>query len=438
MKRKEKMTKYHDKHQHLPKYFTDGSERAGKVKWGYLVKKDGQLITSQCQEIEGTAQLAEVMAVVKALEKAVELGHKEVVLTCDSEYVIGEKKEMGKEWMIQNQSQIEIGGALLCSSCRTTHPKIRIDSYRVSGNGEKCSCTWDGTRLRLCGGCVARDRKLESSRSVWESLRVTKPLGFFREGIVTRFSRHPYIGMRESEKKAFLQTRYPIFPNDTRDSKDRAQREREELVKEIVRKDRENDLTSAESESMRWNLTLWMEPLKKCFPEVNMRMGSRGKLAWTYVRRGLQWQIRSWGSLAIEIAQEGGWVNSPDYNKDFRGSQIRSNVTKEKRTAKRKEKFEELEVAPVKDIEEHKVWGIGDNVYTVGIPYSDGQVIEEPQEKVRIVMHLKMNVLVCAHPDYDWIGGLEVELHKITPDIVMMKQGSIFKRSRRLVEEPKN
>ncbi|KAK9970281.1 hypothetical protein ABG768_026236, partial [Culter alburnus] len=77
MKRKEKMTKYHDKHQHLPKYFTDGSERAGKVKWGYLVKKDGQLITSQCQEIEGTAQLAEVMAVVKALEKAVELGHKE-------------------------------------------------------------------------------------------------------------------------------------------------------------------------------------------------------------------------------------------------------------------------------------------------------------------------------------------------------------------------
>ncbi|MGL5903999.1 MAG: RNase H family protein, partial [Cetobacterium sp.] len=87
LKRKDKMTKYQDKHQHLPKYFTDGSEKAGKTKWGYLVRKDGQLITSKSQEIEGTAQLAEVVAVEKALEKAVELGHKEIVLTCDSEYV---------------------------------------------------------------------------------------------------------------------------------------------------------------------------------------------------------------------------------------------------------------------------------------------------------------------------------------------------------------
>ncbi len=31
-KRADKMTKYHDEHQKLPKYFTDGSERAGKVK----------------------------------------------------------------------------------------------------------------------------------------------------------------------------------------------------------------------------------------------------------------------------------------------------------------------------------------------------------------------------------------------------------------------
>lgn len=65
----------------------DGSEKAGKVKWGYLVRKDGQLITSKSQEIVGTAQLVEVVAVEKALEKAVELGHKEIILTCDSEYV---------------------------------------------------------------------------------------------------------------------------------------------------------------------------------------------------------------------------------------------------------------------------------------------------------------------------------------------------------------
>lgn len=81
------MTKYHDKHQNLPKYFTDGSERSGKVRWGYLVKHNGQLITSQNGEIRGTAQLAEVLAVMKALQKAVELGHKEIVLTSDSKYV---------------------------------------------------------------------------------------------------------------------------------------------------------------------------------------------------------------------------------------------------------------------------------------------------------------------------------------------------------------
>lgn len=94
-KRKDKMTKYHDKHEHLPKYFTDGSERKGKVKWGYLVKQDGDLVTSESGEIAGTAQLAEVMAVSKALERAVALGHKEIVVTCDSEYVAdGINKEL--------------------------------------------------------------------------------------------------------------------------------------------------------------------------------------------------------------------------------------------------------------------------------------------------------------------------------------------------------
>lgn len=86
-KRKDKITRYHENHEHLPKYFTDGSERGGKVKWGYLVKFNGQLITSQKEEIQGTAQLAEVTAVERALQRAVELGHTEIVLTCDSEYV---------------------------------------------------------------------------------------------------------------------------------------------------------------------------------------------------------------------------------------------------------------------------------------------------------------------------------------------------------------
>lgn len=42
------ITKYHDAHQHLPKYFTDGSEREQEgSNGGYLVRKDGQLITSE-------------------------------------------------------------------------------------------------------------------------------------------------------------------------------------------------------------------------------------------------------------------------------------------------------------------------------------------------------------------------------------------------------
>ncbi len=89
------MFKYHDRHQHLPKYITDNSERAGKVRWGFLVKHNGQLITSGDGEITGSAQLAEVTAVLKALQKAEELGHKEVVLTSDSEYVTdGINKEL--------------------------------------------------------------------------------------------------------------------------------------------------------------------------------------------------------------------------------------------------------------------------------------------------------------------------------------------------------
>lgn len=54
---------------------------------------------------------------------------------------------------------------------------------------------------------------------------------------------------------------------------------------------------------------------------------------------------------------------------------------KEKCELKRKEKFVELEVAPVKEIKDKKVWGPGESEYVVGLPYVDTQVIEEPQEK---------------------------------------------------------
>lgn len=53
-------------------------------------------------------------------------------------------------------------------------------------------------------------------------------------------------------------------------------------------------------------------------------------------------------------------------------------------------------------------------------------------------MHLKINVLTCAHPDFDSIGVIEAELHQQLPKMKMVKRGSLFRRVKRLVEEPKN
>ncbi|XDV48120.1 hypothetical protein PO909_017594 [Leuciscus waleckii] len=255
-----------------------------------------------------------------------------------------------------------------------------------------------------------------SSRSVWEAIRVMKPIGLFQEGIVTRFSRHPWVGMRKHERIAFLETRIPIFPSDDREIRNQALREREALVGEIMDKDRESDLSLAD--------------------QVEMKRGSSGKLAWVYVKRGQEWRVRTWGSLAMELAQEGGWEDSPNYNKDYRGTLSRSNVTKEKRQSRRKEKFVELEVAPVKDMKEHKVWQAEEKNFCVGSYYGDDQLTEVPEKQFKIVMHLKINVLTCAHPDFNWIGGIEAELHEKQPEVKVIKKG-LFRRAKRLVE-PKN
>ncbi len=47
----------------------------------------------------------------------------------------------------------------------------------------------------------------------------------------------------------------------------------EEYVKELKKKDRERDSTLTDSESAKWNFTLWHEPLLRCFPEVDMNKG---------------------------------------------------------------------------------------------------------------------------------------------------------------------
>lgn len=349
-----------------------------------------------------------------------------------------EKRGMRTEWMVQAQGHVEIGGVLLCASCRPSHPKLRIDSYRVSGNcGEQCTCLWDGVSLEECRVCVGKDRTLMSSRSVWEALRSVSPIGLFQEEIVTRFSRHPYLGMREGEKRAFLDARIPFFSTDGKDVERLIIREREKLAKDIKRKDREKDLTLAENETREWSLRLWHEPILRCFPEVTLELGSRGRLAWVYVKRSQQWQVRSWGSLAIELAQEGGWLNAPTYDKDYRGNQPRSNVTKEKRESVRKEKFVDLVVSQAMPINEHKVWWPDEDAYVTGMTYHDEQITKEPETQFKIVMHLKVNVLSCAHPDFNWIGGIEVEIHDKKPEMTVIKKG-ILKRSRRLVAGPRS
>lgn len=335
-----------------------------------------------------------------------------------------EKKGMGAEWTMYRQTHTEISGVLICSEYRPGHVKVRIDSYRVSGNfGEKCNCTWNGTILWNCVVCGTKNRTLMSSRSLWESLRMLKPLGLFRDGIMSKFSRHPYLGMREHERKAFLETRIPIFPRDGKEARDRALQEREELVRKIKRRDREKDLSLTERESQKWNLTLWHEVIHRCFPEADPKQGSCGKFAWIYVKLGEQWQVRSWSDLAIELAKGGGWIDSPPYDKDYRGSQPRFNVTKEKRKSNRKEKFVQLTVSLANELEKHRVWCPSDETYVTGLPYNYEQIIEEPKETFIVIMHFKINLLSCAHPDYDWIGGNEVELHEKQPEAKVIKKG---------------
>ncbi len=69
-----------------------------------------------------------------------------------------------------------------------------------------------------------------SSRSLCESIRVLKPLGLFCNGISSRFSRHPYLCMREHERKAFLDANIPMLLRDREEVKNSALRERDELV----------------------------------------------------------------------------------------------------------------------------------------------------------------------------------------------------------------
>ncbi len=42
-----------------------------------------------------------------------------------------EKRDLGAEWTMYKQSHVEISGIIICADCRPSHPKLRINSYRV-------------------------------------------------------------------------------------------------------------------------------------------------------------------------------------------------------------------------------------------------------------------------------------------------------------------
>ncbi len=234
------------------------------------------------------------------------------------------------------------------------------------------------------------------------------------------FNDHRESGPRfnvSSERRCFLpmEARFPIWPRDRPEVQDRVLREREKYVKERKKKDRERDLTLTDIESAKWSFTLWHEPLLRCFPEVDIKQGSRGKIAWIYVKIDDCWQVRSWSNLAIELAQGGEWVETPKYDKDYRGTQPRSNVTKERRASTRKMKTVQLTVAPPNDLNKHKVWCSATNAFVNGAYYDNEQITEELTEVFNVIMHYKINILACAHPTSIGSGGLKQNCMRNNP-----------------------
>lgn len=92
-------------------------------------------------------------------------------------------------------------------------------------------------------------------------------------------------------------------------------------------------------------------------------------------------------------------------------------------------------VSLANELERHKVWCPSDEMYVTGIPYDNGQVVEEPEETFVVMMHFRVNVLLCAHPDFDWLGGIEVEIHQDQPKVKVVRKG-ILRRSKHLVMRP--
>lgn len=88
------------------------------------------------------------------------------------------------------------------------------------------------------------------------------------------------------------------------------------------------------------------------------------------------------------------------------------------------------------DIDKQKVWCPVTEAYINSHFYDNKQITKKTTKDFSIVMHFNINILAYAHPDYDWIGGIEAELHEKKPE-VRMRRGIMRKTCRLLLEPQK-
>lgn len=80
--------------------FTDGSEKSEKNRWGFIVKNKatGDTLTKQSRTITGTAQKAELMAVLEALLHCIGSNLKRIEIVTDSYYCAQDMASDKKIW----------------------------------------------------------------------------------------------------------------------------------------------------------------------------------------------------------------------------------------------------------------------------------------------------------------------------------------------------
>lgn len=109
------------------KLFTDGGARGnpGPAAYGYVIEgEDGTVLAAHGEKIGvATNNVAEYSALIAGLEKALELGERDVTVVSDSELLV---KQMNGEYRVKNEALRELslraaGLARQIGSVRYTH-----------------------------------------------------------------------------------------------------------------------------------------------------------------------------------------------------------------------------------------------------------------------------------------------------------------------------